>query len=175
VRGILGLLVALIVAGGAAGATTDVTRTVGWHESWSLRGEPFMTFDVTSIDVSRGQWSARVAVRNDSRFPLTVPSRLFQLAIYASAHPVNCRAYTPLRGGLPDPLPPAVIKPGSVWRATFGGPHGLPPSQTAWARVVFAYFKGGPTAAMRQNRWGWITDHAVSLTTGRSVRAPLPC
>jgi hypothetical protein len=175
VKSVLILLVALAVSGVAAGANSDVSHKVGWHESFSLNGKPFMAFEVTSINVSSTRWSAEVTVRNKSSFSLTVPARLFQLAIYNAVRPANCHAYTALRGNTPVPPPPAVLKPGSTWRTTFGGPHGRPANEPGWARVVFAYFRGGPDAVMRQDRFGWITDHALSLTTGRSVRATLPC
>jgi hypothetical protein len=175
VRRVLVIAAALAVAGNASGASSSTSHTVRWHETWAVNGKPFMAFDVTSIDVSSDHWSARVAVHNASRYPLTIPSRLFQLAVYAAARPADCHAYVALRGSAPVPPAPAVLKPGSTWRTTFGGPHGLPPGQQGWARVVFAYFRGGPTAAMRKDRFGWITDHALSLTTGRSVRATSPC
>ena len=180
-RRTLCLLAAVLLAGCGGAAPEAIAPAVpagpqhaelDWRESYPPTGER-LVFTVETLDVTDTGWSARVAVRNETRIPFETGRRRedlsYGLMLFASGDLEELEAAS-TAGTLPpartaetlEPPPPTILEPGATWRTTISAPGAL--AQGSWARVAFGPLRaiGDPPEGM-QPVVLWITDHAHRL------------
>lgn len=176
-----GLAVLLAAACGSGGASLPEAHpappqvaTLGWHESYGKPGAR-LVFEVASFRVGKTGWSARVAVRNDSRVSYSLGGsrasveRTFGVMLFRTGDLRDLEQRN-RANELPEvrsatrfkPALPSLLGPGMRWSGTMSAPGAL--ADGLWLRVVFGPFVavGAPPSGLR-DPVVWITDHAHQL------------
>jgi hypothetical protein len=152
----------LVLIGGAllaapAAAAPAKTIPLGWKERIVVAGQPRMTFEVTSLEITAAGWKVRGAFRNRSSAPLALRNE-FALLVASSR---NAKTYGTLGARSFAPALPRRLSPGAGWRGTFSGKGAAALKPGKFVRVHFSYFTGRLVPG--QPGFGWITDHAHRL------------
>lgn len=156
------LAAAALAVPAVAGAPTYV---LGWHETDVSGGRRVATFDVASLTRNATGWELRASMRNDSRFAERLTRANIAVAVFTRIRPTDCTRFVPLEANTFSPRFPILLGPGQRWNGTIRGDRPLPVG--GYVRVVFAQFAGGDPL---RPRWTWLTDHVLTVATGRSGR-----
>ncbi len=135
------------------------TEALNWVEKAGRPGERVVV-RVQSLTLSRGGWSVRAAVTNDTSAPLLIgkphthESGAFGLLTATSGSTgLNATRYVP-------PLP-ASLGPGKTWSGRFSGSGAV--REGSSLRVVFGTFwvyGGVRVGGRRRVMFRYVTDHA---------------
>lgn len=177
------LALALVVGGCAAGepepkplpparAAEPQRAELRWRETYPAPTGSRVVFEVEELEVTDGGWSARIAVSNRTEVAFDVETGPadygFGLMLFATGDLKEVEERN-REGRLPAirratrivPAPPAVLRPGTTWRATIGAPGSL--ADGSWVRVVFGTFFGRDDAPEELQRIVWFTDRSHRL------------
>jgi hypothetical protein len=174
------LLVLAILAAGCGEAATERPRPdavvagpqrvePGWREPYPARARERLLFEVDSLEVTAGGWSAAVAITNSTSAAFAISARGLGLMLFATG---DVSEFEDLNGAgtLPpprpaeeiEPPPPAVLAPGATWRARLTASGSLPAG--SYVRVAFG------TLVPREDRpegmepvVRWISDGSYRL------------
>lgn len=145
---------------------------LGWRETYPAARGSRVVFEVDELDVAEDGWSARIAVSNRTELSFEVETGpgayTFGLMLFASGDLKELEERN-REGRLPAirratrivPEPPAVLRPGTTWRATISAPGSL--ADGSWVRVVFGTFVAQGDAPRELERIIWFTDRSYRL------------
>jgi hypothetical protein len=157
----------------AARAAEPQRAELGWRERYPSTGLARLVFQVDSLEVTRGGWSANIALTNETEVPFdarpgTADSR-YGLMLFATGDLAELEEAASSSGLPPareaaeiEPEPPQSLAPGATWRARISAPGSLVAG--SYVRVVF-----GPLATEGELPEGmesvvvWITDRSYRL------------
>jgi hypothetical protein len=143
-----------------------------WRETHPAPTGSHLVFEVEELDVTETGWSAQVAVSNRTGVAFDVETGPgdygFGLMLFATGDLKEVEERN-REGRLPAirratrivPAPPAVLRPGTTWRATIGASGSL--ADGSWVRVVFGTFLAGDDAPDELRRVVWFTDRSHRL------------